>query len=270
MTILREIERIAKQKAILYKFVYNNLSFFYCSNLKKFTFKDDLYIKDVISHDEIVKYNNKSSPASVSIETTIDNDIVKILQEPDQTTTILFFIYEVDVQDKSIFKVLVTGEVNGYTSENEKATLICSEVSENLQVLTLQYYYSSLCPFEQYGKRCGLDYNTFAYNTKILNISDDRRVFTVESLPSDYLRYKGGLLKNNNNEKQVISDFNYTDLKIILDSPSLKTSNINDYIKFSPTCSSVYTECKNSFNNLDNFGGFIGINGNAFEPNKLK
>lgn len=270
MGIFNEIARIASPKANLYKFIYNNIAFLFTDNSRKITYNDEVYEPAIIASDEITQSNNNSFENNVKIEVSINFPLLKLWRTKGQSERIFFELIELNLLNNTERNKRTRGEIIGHNTENEKGILIASDFSNNLQNLTLQYYYSNLCPFEQYEKRCGLDFNSFAYVCTILNISADRRTITVDSLPSDVSKYVGGLIKNNYNEKQMIESINNVINTITIDDALSFFVEINDIVRIAPTCSYIYTSCDEDFNNLDNFGGFIGISDNPFEQGKLK
>jgi len=270
MGLLTELSRIAKPKANLYKFTYNNIAYLFTDNSRAITYQDQIYQPGIIASDEIVKTNNNSFENNIKIEVSINFPLLKIWRTKGQSERIFFELIELNLKDYTEKNIRTKGEIIGHNTENEKGILIATDFSNNLNVLTLQYYYSRLCPFSQYEKRCGLNFNAFAYVCNIINISADRKTLTVDSLPPDVTNYKMGLIKNNYNEKQMIENINSVTKQIVIDDALSFFVQIGDVVRIAPTCSYIYTKCESDFNNLDRFGGFIGIDSNPFENGKLK
>ncbi len=268
--MISEINRLLQTKATLYKFKIGNKNYLYTDGRKDITFQNELYKKAVISSDPIQKKIG-AAPENIKIYTHINLEIseIFILSSPP---TCEYIIREVLVSSPDDdFTFLSSGEVIGVETKKETVTFQCIDNSKLLKVQNLNYTYSAYCDHEIYNtENCGLNFNDFAFTTKILNISPNRLILTLEDFPADVTYFNAGIVRNNNNQNQMIVNLNNSTKQIELQNYQDFSVKIGDIIKLAPNCRGLYNVCNSVFNNVSNCNAFIKTKNNPFNNNGLK
>lgn len=272
MSILKEVMRIVQKKATLFRFEYNGKAYCYTDFPKKILFNGETYHQAVIANDDIYSSNREPIKNSKKIEVSINNEVAKLWRKGGEGVITTYRIYEIFVNDTSTYTLRSMGEVAGYTTDNEKFIFTCNEFKNLLQATTLDAVISSECFFNIYDPlTCGLDFNDWAVQFTVLSISQDRTTLTLNSLPGNYVNFKGGIAKNPDGQVELIIDVNFGLKTITLNTYENMPVNVGDIVRLAPTCSYNYVNCRDVFNNLDNSPMFIKQDGTTpFDQNVFK
>jgi hypothetical protein len=267
--MINEINRLLQIKATIYKFSIGNKNYCYTDARKDIIFQDEIYKKIVISNDPIEKQIG-SAPESIKIYTHLNTEIAqKFLLNSPQCD---YIIREVLVNSPDLnFTFISSGEIIGANTKKETVTLEGIDNSKLLKVQNLNYTFSAYCDHEIYNtETCTLNFDDFSFTTKILNISTNRIILTLEDLPSDVTYFYNGIARNKDNQNQMIVNINTSTKQIELLNKLDFNVKINDIIKIAPNCRGLYNICNSVFNNIENNTAFIKTRGNPFENSGLK
>lgn len=270
--MFNEIARILQKKATLYRFEYNNKSYCYADYYGKnpIFFKGEYYTVSVISNDDI-ETNNKSAfkEKLIQIELTIKDELYDLAL--DNRSILSYKIYEVFLDDPSSYIIRSIGTIKTKKTENEKMILEGQEPEGMLQVTTLDAVFSEQCYYNIYDDFCELNIEDWQFQTRVLVISNDSLTITLENFPADPETFRGGLFFTTTNNVETIIDLDATNKTVKIQNDFKNDLKVGDIIKIAPTCSYNYSICKNTFNNLDNFSGFIYMDGSTpFDQNKFQ
>lgn len=268
--MINELNRLLLGQSTIYKFSINNINYLYTDAQRPLIFQGEIYKPAVISNDP-VEITMGESPNNVKIYTHLNLEISNRFSVSDPPVCSYIIRKVVTKTPDSAFTFISAGEVIGRETNKETVTLQCVDNSKLLKVQNLNYTFSAYCDHEIYNtETCGLNFNDFAFSTKILNISSNRLIITVEDLPSDITNFKAGIMRNLNNENAMILNIDVDNSQIeLLNGLDFSMKN-NDIIKIAPSCRGLYTICNTVFNNISNCNAFIKIKNNPFEPGGLK
>lgn len=270
MSLIQEVKRVVQQKAVLYRFQYNNELLLYTDYARPITFESEIYQPSLISHGEIIRSQAEPLKNNVDIETTIRNELVQLWQTRATNVAVSFMIIEIDLKDHSKRNYAAVGTINGVSGTNEKVTFKGVDIREQLQAEIQTALYNRLCPLPQYGARCKLNYEDWATPLTVTAINSTRNIITVAALPIDYTRFLNGQFKNALSEVSAIVNIDFEAMTIELDEQISFSTNVGDTVKVAPSCSYTAKNCKDVFNNIKNFMGHIAISTNVTEAGQFK
>lgn len=270
MAIFKQDKRLIPKAANMYRFVYGTNVYTFTDHSDDVTFEDEVYISATISSGEIYRSQSEPLKNNVDIEVTISNPLIVLWQTRSNNVSITAQIIEVNLKNHTQKNYRFVGEINGMNGQNEKVVLKGIDIREKLQDEIQTAIYSRYCQLNQYRGRCGLNYEDWAVSLTIVAINSQRNKITVSSLPIDFDRYIGGMFKNAFSEVSAVLGINFGDMTIEIDEQLSFLSKVGDVVKIAPTCSYLVKNCKDKFNNIENFQGHVAISSNVTEPGVFK
>lgn len=265
--------RIIPPKAIMLKITYNNKNYCFTDYNQPLIFLGDLYEKENFTISDIQKSSGNNSNNEIKIETNINMVIADLWKTKVPKSLLSCEIRECfidSITQQPMYLIRCVGEISGMSTRDEKVTFTVIDNSYLLQVPTLSYTFSAFCSHSVYDRNCELNINDWSFNTTITDISSNNLVLTLEHFPENYQYFKGGIITNSGNDRELIMDVNAENMTIrLLDYQDFSMS-VGSAIRIAPNCLGRYDNCKNLFNNIDNFWGFIKVKNSPFEPGGLK
>jgi uncharacterized phage protein (TIGR02218 family) len=235
----------------LYRFTEDSLVWTLTSSNKSQTYNGETYNKSAIGHSQI-----KSSPDK-------NGSTIDIIVDLDNVMARRWFVNAIDtVVNLQIFKIddgVVTvdwqGRLIGTKPDDSKLTLVFDSGFSQVRHIGLREQYQKTCPHILYGRLCGKNKDDMAVSGTVLTISGSTvTVSAASSKPDGY--FNAGMIADSAGVLRFITSHVGTVLTLTrpLDSLSVGMS-INLY----PGCPRTTKACKDTFNNLANFGGFPWI-----------
>lgn len=148
--------------------------------------------------------------------------------------------------------VLWSGKVSSCKFKDGQAELACTPLYTTLKRLGLLRVYQRSCPHVQYGTACTLDSAVWESEVVATSVLDKIISFSG-SFPINY--FAGGSAVFGDEKRWIVSS---TVSSITVLAPFINLVD-ESTIKIIPGCQHDKTKCKDTFNNLDNNGGFFFI-----------
>lgn len=236
----------------LYKFKLGSTFYYYTSANEDFVDGVVTYQAHNISRSNI----NQSSEGvrnDLTLDTTIENDIVKLFQAGYPSFTITLEILRTHLEDPAEEKRLIwSGVVLQAREKQFKGQLTCRPFIGFMKQQILRPTYQKGCNHTIYDTFCGLDRALLQVDRTVA--AKDGLQITVTGLSSDFADGEliGGLVVNNLNVFAMIQS-NTGDTLTLFN--SLANSEAGNSIKIAPGCQQLPSRCK-SLGNYDNYFGF--------------
>lgn len=268
--MLIETSRLLRGKTTLYRFEIGNDVFCFNDSKKNVIFQNEIYYTDVISHDPI-EQTQGSSNTDVTIYTHLKNKLIQNydLKELPVNRYIIRQVYSNNPDEAWDF--ISKGEIVGIETDMENANIKAVDNCKLLKSTNLNYTFSAFCNHEIYNtETCGLQFNDYAFTTKIVDISIDRMTIKLETFPAFSIDIKAAIFRDNKDNNEMVVDFDSVEKTITLLNPVYLYTKINDTIKIAPNCKGMYTTCNDYFNNIENISACMFVKNSPFDQGGLK
>ena len=153
------------------------------------------------------------------------------------------------------FITIFSGEVVQTTWNNTVATLDCASVSALQRRQCLRFGYQAQCNHHVFDELCGLKIQDWQEEVTVTSIQNNGFTINVTGLLNSNDYYKGSIISKNDDDFRDVLSVNAG--VITLFSP-LSDLVVGDKLKITKGCDRSSAACK-SFNNFDNFFGFVTI-----------
>lgn len=185
-----------------------------------------------------------------------------------QTTVTVFRAHNspsVEVSDDAVYW---RGRVVAAAPSGDVVELECEDVFTSMARPGLRARYQKGCRHALFSPGCGLNINDWGSLASVVTV--DGRTVTIEggdtSVEADY--YVGGVIELTDGSVRYITAQSGSVLTLIQPFPSLESDSTGITVTLYPGCDHSTTDCKNRFDNLNNYGGFPYIpNKNPFRNN---
>jgi uncharacterized phage protein (TIGR02218 family) len=215
-----------------------------------------------------VKQTGEISKNGVKIVLPRDDDLAQefLGKVPEQTTSVTIYRTQ-DPTDESDSLVYWKGRVASAEASNDSVTLTCEDIFTSMQRPGLRARYQKGCRHALYSPKCGVNLYDHATSSEIVstdgftitvsgvtdsvgdsvgpagpNISDGYFVGGIAELDDGSLRY---IVGHSGNVLTLISPFSTIDV-----------DSVGVFCTLYPGCNHNLTDCREKFDNLNNFGGF--------------
>lgn len=165
----------------------------------------------------------------------------------------LFFNKEAEVPGE--FRCIFSGEVIQSTWNDISATLDCAPTSALQRRQCLRFGYQSQCNYHVFDELCGLKIQDWQYEITVTEITGSGYTLKVTGLSEDEEFYKGSLVSVDEDDFRDVLSASGNQITILTPFDGLK---VGQKLQITKGCDRSAKACK-SFNNFDNFFGFLTI-----------
>lgn len=224
---------------------------------------------------EPAQVSRSAIEVSAALDSIMTNDITVPSDHPlaimyaygQSPQTFRVEIYETEDEGETLSTIWV-GELNSIVASLDTVvfktiSVIQSEVNANPRPVL----YQSLCNHQLYDSRCKVDRNDYTVTATVTKVEDIQITVNDTVYPNDSLNL-GTILNLASGEARSI--INNTDNVIQVTYPFINIE-VGDTVELSLGCDHARLgSCKNTFNNVTNYGGFdfVPVN-NPFETDKV-
>jgi hypothetical protein len=235
----------------LYRFTEDSLIWTLTSSNKTQTYNGETYTKATIGHSQI-----KSSPDK-------NGSTIDIIVDLDNVMARHWFVNAIDtVVNLEIFKVddgIVTvdwqGRLTATKPDDSKLTLVFDSGFSQVRRIGLRDQYQKICPHVLYGRGCFKNKADVAIAGTVATISGSTvTVSAASSKPDGY--FNAGMIADSAGVLRFVTS--HVGTVLILTRP-LDSLTVGMSVNLYPGCARTTAACKDTFNNLANFGGFPWI-----------
>lgn len=237
--------------------------------LYQFNFGSNIYrytsARDDITHDghiwasaflkrNSIDFGVEKGRANLKIDTVRHFIIADLYRITPPSDVVLLTLYRKHRNDHEAV-VMWTGRILAVDFEASNAKITCEPVTTSLKRTGLRRLYQRQCPHVLYGQSCGVNRASFAVSVTLSAVSGTTLNSAVFGLYANNY-FAGGyfdFVQNGVTERRFITEHTGTQIKISL---PLMGLNMNDVITAYPGCDHTMQTCKNTFANLNNYGGF--------------
>ena len=205
------------------------------------------------------------------------NDLAQLFlgSVPEEITSLTIYRGH-DQIDPSEFKVFWKGRVASTEASGDSVTLECEDIFTSMQRPGNRARYQKGCRHALYSSQCGVNRDDFAVGVEVVSQSGDTVTVDVvddsigsnidsnvdsagaELEPDSFL---GGLIELDNGASRAIIGQSGSVITLISAFSDLNLDSVGLPATLYPGCKHNVSDCKNKFNNLDNYGGFPFIPG---------
>lgn len=254
MSFLTKIKNaIVGDIAEIYEINHGSEQYNYTNLDYDFNFANNLYKAKTISRSNIKRDENVFA-GELNFTLPKTDEVAQIFKQ-NLNLPVFFRLFKIDKNDPNEEKVMIyTGYINSAKTDEETTEFTCNTNDFFTEKEMLRYRYGTLCQNDVYDFKCGLNEDDFSYNASIVDIRDNGTVIEVDTLngaPTSNF-FDNGYIKGENYSSTIV---NHNNLVMTLYHP-YKSAKIGDNIKLVAGCNRTSSECKNKFNNFENFFGF--------------
>jgi len=217
------------------------------------------WIPEAVEFSEFSQTNEMAKdPLRITLPRTNAFALLFLGQVPEQVVSVTVFrAHTNDVTEE--FRFYWKGRVAGSSVEGDAVSLDCENIFTSLRRPGLREKYQIQCRHALYGRGCGLDKTDFAVVTTATAASGR----TVTIVPdSNAFNFTGGMLETADGISRDISLVSGSTVTLFTALPQLEQAIDDDgpqVVTLYPGCDHSLDTCKNTFNNLLNYGGCPGI-----------
>lgn len=253
MSFLSREESVEDAEPIeLYHF-YNSINdWYYTSTDTEIEFKNDTYQPAPIRRDsQNLKARVEQKEMTLTADKNIDVvDQYRVVPPENEVFVTIHRYHEGDKNDPS---VIWEGRVSSVAwEEDDTVSIKILPLSGIMGENGLRKAYQLQCNHMLFGDACGVDADSFSEQGTITAIN--QATFTVnvaDNQPDGY--YSNGYIVHETYTKKLIQDHVGEDLVLL---NSIEGAEVGDTVTIFAGCDRNIDDCKNKFDNLDNFGGF--------------
>lgn len=256
MSFLNTIkQKIVPSVAEVYEIAYGN-DFYYYTNLDyNFDYAGNTYIAKPIRRSSI-KQNENFFAGEMNFSLPKNDDVSKIFRK-EFSIPVFFKIYRIDKNDPLQEKFLIyTGFINNASNEEVVTNFTCNTNETGSSNTIAQYKFSRKCSNDVYNHKCKVVKEDYTYQTAITSISNNKTEFTVQdingisALPASF--FHNGYIEGQT-ESSSITEHNSLTIKTY---HPVKNLEVGEQVNLIAGCNRRSSDCKNKFNNFENFFGF--------------
>lgn len=201
---------------------------------------------------------------SVTSSGTLDKTTLKIVMPTDTPVVELFRVYPPsEVVGVTIFqghsfdldfKAAWSGKALSCSRAYHKATIACEPISTSMKRPGLRRRYQRGCPHVLYGDRCRILRENFSRNTVVATV--DGPYVTLPSGfngPFSENQFANGMFSCRGERRQILKVSHLENALII--SGAIPGMVHNDPVTITLGCAHTMNDCRDVFNNIQNYGG---------------
>jgi uncharacterized phage protein (TIGR02218 family) len=255
-----DVSQQASAPVLLYQFVRGSTTWRYVALPAEFTALGYAWTPEVINGGNVASSGDVPKD-TVSITLPITNAMAAafLAYAPDEVTTVT--IWRTHYDDPTNGLVIWKGRVLTVSTTVATVTLTCEPVFVSLRRMGLRQTYQRACRHMLFGPGCNVDPDAWELEVTVEGVSAN--VVTIaETLPDGYV---GGTLKASDGTIRMIVAQNAKVLTLMRPVAQLATDFAAHPGGFAALvylgCDKSTSTCRDTFENLGNFGGFPGITG---------
>jgi hypothetical protein len=218
-----------------------------------------------------VTQNNELAKNGVKITLPRTNAVAQLFlgKVPEDTTSVTIYrgFQETDLDE---FQVFWKGRVASAEASQDAVTLECEDIFTSMRRPGNRARYQKGCRHALYSPQCGVSDHEYAVDATItaqsgFTITVD---FTLDSVGSgdsnslvsedDY--FLGGVVELGDGSRRAVVGQTQTGsgaiLTLISQFTTIEIDSVSAFATLYPGCRHNTSDCKNKFNNLENYGGF--------------
>ena len=254
------------RKIELYEFKYGDQVWFFTTQGKQVVWQDEVeitYLPKVIGRSDIVDEDIDKSSVDITFNFPDDNSLQDLLKDKiyfnGVTVTILEYWQSTETPAEWGKFVIFKGRVVLPKFDKTTMTLSCetSETKARKNILTRKY--SRNCTNKIYDKFCGLNFDDFAVDAKVVSIDSNPNVIFLATYDEneapvaiDDFYYNRGIMLKDGIYTFIMQNIGGT---FTLYRPH-KGLQGNDIVRIAPGCNQTFEVCRDKFENSKNFMGF--------------
>ena len=244
----REQSDYAGKPLELYRFAMGGRLWLYTSADHEVAYGSDVYQPCYIKRGGFTK-GGDARKSSIDIEMGPSNELALIFRTGWLPGLMVVTIYRHHYEDAD-FSVLWKGRVTGCKWAGSVATLTSESVFTLFQRAGLRRMYQIGCPHVLFGTACGLNADSWKVVATVAGVVGAELTLTgISAYAAGY--FLGGLLQAGEDLRMITSHAS----GVISMVDAIAGMAIGDSITLLPGCDRSVATCKNTFANLDNFGG---------------
>lgn len=201
-----------------------------------------------------IDFSAEKGRNNLSIDTVRNFPVADFYRIMPPADVILLTVRRLHVGDSDSI-VVWSGRLLGVEFQGSRAVMTCEPVTTSLRRTGLRRIYQRQCPHVLYGTSCGVNKSSFAVPATLSAVSGVSLTSATFGLyAAGY--FAGGYIEFDNAgviERRFITEHTGTLIKINLPLIGL---DIGVSITAYAGCDHTIPTCKNTFNNLGNYGGF--------------
>lgn len=187
---------------------------------------------------------------------------------PEDTTSLTIYRGH-DPSDLDEFQVCWKGRVAAAEASGDAVTLECEDIFTSMRRPGNRARYQKGCRHALYSPQCGV--NDYDYAVSVEIVAQDGFTITVEGIADsagdstsdvqggDY--FIGGVVELTDGSRRAIIGQSGTVLTLISQFDTIDIDSVGASAILYPGCKHNTSDCKNKFDNLNNYGGFPYIPG---------
>jgi uncharacterized phage protein (TIGR02218 family) len=199
-----------------------------------------------------------------------DNEVAQMFlgKVPESTTSLTIYRWH-DETDLGEFAVVWKGRVASAQAGGDEVTLECEDIFTSMRRPGLRARYQKGCRHALYSEACGVnDYNyavpaqiigESGFTVTVTGIVDSAGDSTADQFTDGY--FNGGIIEAADGARRYILRHAGGTLTLLSPFDSIDIDSVPQEVTLYPGCRHNTNDCKNKFNNLDNYGGFPYIPG---------
>lgn len=238
----------------LFRFVFNETEYFFTNGLEPYTdLLGNVWEPAPIKRGKLEDTNNEKA-GKVKLEfPSTDSFVTKVQSEDSSSITV--DVFKVHLNDLDKEQVLIwSGKVVDKRRSNYKYYIFAEPYINFLNRSGMRGHYQRICRYTLYKEGCYADPNINREQFQVLGQSGN--ILTLSGSPSTNI-FQGGFVRILNT-KQSRMILTYTGDALTLASGFTDISE-NDTVELFAGCNHSFTDCRDKFNNVENFGGFPWI-----------
>lgn len=199
-----------------------------------------------------------------------DNKLAQtFLGKVPETTTSLTIYRGHDETDLSDFAVVWKGRIASVEADGDQLTMDAEDIFTSMRRPGLRARYQKGCRHALYSEQCGVNDYDYAVSASIIaesgftvtvtGIIDSAGDSSANQFEDGY--FNGGIIETTDGSKRYILRHVGETLTLLSAFNTLDIDSVEQEVTLYPGCLHNTSDCKNKFNNLNNYGGFPYIPG---------
>ena len=243
--------------AELYKLVEGTDTFFFTSADRDITYLTDVYSSVAVSRTNI-ESKNELSRANCELTFSVDNPVARRYMDRIIDNVISLTIFQQEDTDTFVFW---KGRLTAVKPDGARLKLVFESIYTSMRRPGLRRRFQINCGHVHYGRGCNLDKEDFVVAAIATAFSGfNLTVPAAASSPAGF--FSAGIVKAPDGTLRYIMNHTGEILTLIRPITTLNeaiTASGDQIVSIYPGCDHSKTTCLNTFNNLNNNGGFSFI-----------
>lgn len=194
-----------------------------------------------------IQSKQELSKSNIEVNLSIDNEFGRQLIKELESSVSLTIFEKNGASVKTIWKGLLAS----VKLEDFKIVLVFESLAAALKRAGLRKRFQRTCPNSLYGRGCFVDQSLYQETVLVTVVEGVSVTFETTSVfPDGY--FNGGMIEDGLGNKRLI--VSHTGNTVTLNR-ALSSLTLGDNFLY-PGCNKTREDCKNKFDNLDNFSGF--------------